>query len=65
MCQTPEELCAELYGDFIRENAGRKEKVLFESTQKGGMMFGYTGNYIRVERPYDRACIGKIVEIVL
>jgi len=60
-----EELCAELHGDFVRENEGRKEKVLFESTQKGGMMFGYTGNYIRVERPYDKTFIGKIVEIIL
>jgi hypothetical protein len=24
------------------------------------MMYGYTGNYIRVERPYDKNKIGKI-----
>ena len=24
------------------------------------MMYGYTGNYIRVERPYDKNKIGQI-----
>jgi threonylcarbamoyladenosine tRNA methylthiotransferase MtaB len=39
--------------------------VLFESTDKGGKMFGYTRNYIKVERPYDSALIGQIVDVVL
>jgi hypothetical protein len=30
---------------------------------KGGKMFGYTENYLRVERPYDKDLIGKIVEM--
>jgi len=60
-----EALCTDLHDDFLRENAGRKERVLFESTLKGGMMYGYTENYIRVERPYDKSLIGKIVEIFL
>jgi hypothetical protein len=37
--------------------------VLFESTMKGGRMFGYTENYIQVERPYDKEQIGRIVEV--
>jgi len=54
-----------LYEQFVEKNRGRSEKVLFESTQKGGKMFGYTGNYIRIEAPYNRELIGKIAEIVI
>ena len=54
-----------LHAEFTAANAGRKAQVLFESTMKGGKMFGYTENYLRVERPYDKTMIGKIVEVVL
>ena len=54
-----------LHADFTAANAGRKAQVLFESTLKGGKMFGYTENYLRVERPYDKQMIGKIVEVTL
>lgn len=60
-----EDLCAELHTEFILANAGIKEKVLFESTDKSGMMAGYTGNYIRVERPYCKALSGMISDVVL
>ena len=61
--QMLEELCRELHDEFLKANAGVREKVLFESTDRNGMMEGYTGNYIRVSRPYDAELIGKIVEI--
>jgi len=54
-----------LYEQFVEKNRGRSERVLFESTQKGGKMFGYTGNYIRIEAPYNRELIGKIADIVI
>ena len=60
-----EDLCRELHEDFIRANAGVKEKVLFESTDRKGMMEGYTGNYIRISRPYDPELIGKIIEVTI
>ena len=63
--QMLEELSEKLYSDFIEANKGVKEKVLFESTDKNGMMEGYTGNYIRVSRKYDAELIGKIVDVVL
>ena len=63
--QMLEELCARLYEEFIEANKGVKETVLFESTDKKGMMEGYTGNYIRVARPYDPELIGRIVEVIL
>ena len=60
-----EALCCELHREFMEMNKGVAEKVLFESTDKKGMMEGYTGNYIRVSRPYDPEMIGKIVDVVL
>ena len=44
---------------------GMKAHVLFESSEKEGMMAGYTENYIRIEKPYDAAMTGKIVEVEL
>lgn len=60
-----EELCARLHAEFIEANRGIREKVLFESTCRSGLMEGYTGNYIRVSRPYDPELVGKLVEVVL
>lgn len=60
-----EKLCAELHASFIEANRGIKERVLFESTDRGGRMEGYTGNYIRIEREYDTALCGKIVDVVI
>ena len=63
--QMLEDLCRELHEEFIQANKGVAEKVLFESTDRKGMMEGYTGNYIRVSREYDPDMIGKIVDVVL
>lgn len=60
-----EELSGVLHGEFIRQNSGREAKVLFESKSKGGMMSGYTENYIRVERPYDSSLVGRITSVVI
>lgn len=63
--QLLEDLCAKLHQEFLESNKGITEKVLFESTDRKGMMEGYTGNYIRVSRPYDPELIGKIVELII
>ncbi len=60
-----QELSDRLHAAFTAANAGRPAKVLFESTMKGGKMFGYTENYLRIERPYDKEWINKIVEITI
>ncbi len=54
-----------LYNNYVSRYIGTNVKVLFESTQKGGMMYGYTQNYIKVERKYDKQQIGKIIDLVL
>ncbi len=63
--QMLEDLCLQLHNRFIEDNKGVAEKVLFESTDRKGMMEGYTGNYIRVSRPYDPEMIGKIADVVI
>lgn len=54
-----------LYNRFVEMNSGREEEVLFESPAKGGLMYGYTRNYIKVERPYNKILIGKIVKVII
>ncbi|MBR5100785.1 MAG: tRNA (N(6)-L-threonylcarbamoyladenosine(37)-C(2))-methylthiotransferase MtaB [Bacteroidales bacterium] len=63
--QRLEALSDRLHAEFTAANTGREARVLFESTMKGGKMFGYTENYLRVERPYDKDLIGRIVEITI
>ena len=58
-------VCDRLPGDFCRRACGTEDTVLFESTMRGGMMFGYTGNYRRVKAPYDRSRINTICRVTL
>ena len=63
--QMLEELSAQLHAEFLESNKGVAEQVLFESTDRKGMMEGYTGNYIRISRPFDPALIGKIIDVTI
>ncbi len=60
-----EKLCRRLHADFCRSGIGMEQDVLFESTMRDRMMFGYTGNYRRVKVPYDRSRINAIVRVKL
>lgn len=60
-----EELCSGLHAEFVESNRGVRERVLFESTCREGRMEGYTGNYIRIERPYDESLVGQLVDVVI
>ncbi len=60
-----EELCVRLHSEFVASQKGTRVSVLFESKEKDETMGGYSGNYIRVTRPYDPALSGKIVEVTL
>ena len=60
-----ETLCGELHSEFVAKNRGRHSQVLWESDVKDGMMGGYTGNYIRVERPYDPALVNMVEDITI
>lgn len=60
-----EALCEELHSEFTRSCKGMTGYVLWEGAEKGGKMAGYTGNYLRVERPFDPEKIGTIERITL
>ena len=60
-----EELCKTLNEEFIASQKGVREQVLFEKDNNDGVMSGYTGNYIKVDRPWDPTLAGKIVEVTL
>ncbi len=60
-----EELCKSLNEEFISSQKGVRERVLFEDSNNNGIIGGYTGNYIRVERKWDENLAGKIVEVTL
>lgn len=60
-----EALCSRLHEEFVSSQKGTRVQVLFESKEKGGTMSGYSGNYIRVTRPYDPSLVGQITELEL
>ena len=60
-----EELCGRLHGAFCARAVGTEDEVLFESTRRGGMMFGFTGSYRRVRVPYDAARVNAICRVKL
>lgn len=60
-----DELCRELHSEFCRRAVGGEADVLFESTMRGGMMYGYTGNYVRVKAPYQRNLINTVSRVKL
>jgi threonylcarbamoyladenosine tRNA methylthiotransferase MtaB len=51
--------------EFHKLNTGKPAEVLFENTRVGGMISGYTGNYIRVEYPWDQKLSGQIKKVFL
>ncbi|MBO7219677.1 MAG: tRNA (N(6)-L-threonylcarbamoyladenosine(37)-C(2))-methylthiotransferase MtaB, partial [Alistipes sp.] len=44
---------------------GTTAEVLFESTMRGGMMTGFTSNYLKIKVPYDKRYINQIVKVCL
>ncbi len=60
-----EELCTELHREFVGGCLGDTARVLFESADKGGMMSGYTENYIKVWTEYEPSLIGRASTVIL
>lgn len=50
---------------FYKSFAGKRAAVLFEAYNKKGLMYGFTGNYIRVEAEYDKSLINRTVTVLL
>jgi threonylcarbamoyladenosine tRNA methylthiotransferase MtaB len=45
---------------FLEQNIGLEARVLFEHAKSNGMISGYTGNYVRVQHPWDQSLAGVI-----
>ncbi len=58
-----EGLSETLHSEFCQKAIGRVESVLFESTVKGGRIFGYTGEYRRVAVSYQKGLSGCVVDV--
>ena len=50
---------------FYNENKGRKEYVLWEDSKNKKIMSGFSGNYIKVEAPYNADMINTFTEVIL
>ena len=59
------EISARKTDAFYREHAGYQAEVLWESSQKGGLMFGFTENYIKVSCPYDKSKVNTFERITV
>ena len=60
-----EELSDVLYKSFATKYLGSEREVLFESTDRHGMMYGYTDNYLRAKCKYDTSKINQICMVRL
>jgi threonylcarbamoyladenosine tRNA methylthiotransferase MtaB len=56
-------LSSALLRKFYERHTGIDEQALFEDANKGGKMFGYTRNYIKVETPYNPALAGRVIDV--
>jgi threonylcarbamoyladenosine tRNA methylthiotransferase MtaB len=50
---------------FYEQHIGKNFMVLFEAEESGGMMNGFTENYIKVKTPYDPLLVNELVEVKL
>ena len=51
--------------EFFLSQKGKVDKVLFESCHKNGLMYGHTGNYIRVGAACKKELINQVVSVEL
>ena len=50
---------------FYESQKGKTYPVLWESRYNGESMVGFTNNYVKVERPYDKAMVNCVESITL
>jgi len=50
---------------FTELHRGETRKVLFESTEKNGLIDGYTDNYIKVQAAYNAEYVNNVVDWVV
>lgn len=50
---------------FYAEHKGEAATVLWESAKKDGLMFGFTENYIKLSRPYDKSRVNTFEQVTI
>ncbi len=50
---------------FYSEHEGYEATALWESKKDGGLMYGFTENYIKVSRPYDKTKVNTFERITV
>ena len=50
---------------FYQTQIGKILPVLWEHEDKDGIMFGFTENYVRVQKPYDQNSVNQIENLKL
>src|SRR5690606_33303313 len=50
---------------FYEQQLGKVEEVLFESDNKGGMMHGFSKNYVKVQTEYDPLLVNETFSVKL
>jgi threonylcarbamoyladenosine tRNA methylthiotransferase MtaB len=50
---------------FYEQRKGSQSTVIFEYENKGGWMFGFTENYVKIRAPYDGQLCGFPVNVTL
>ena len=50
---------------FYEQQLGATREVLFEAEEKGGMMTGFTDNYVKVTTQYDPLLVDTLVSVTL
>ncbi len=51
------------HNQFMKLNIGKTADVLFEKTRRHEMISGFTGNYLRVEYPWQSGLAGEIKKV--
>ncbi|HEX2921348.1 MAG TPA: tRNA (N(6)-L-threonylcarbamoyladenosine(37)-C(2))-methylthiotransferase MtaB [Bacteroidales bacterium] len=51
------------HNDFCIKNEGARSEVLFEHARSDGKISGFTGNYLKVEHPWDSNLAGKVIPV--
>lgn len=50
---------------FYKKHIGQDAKILVESSEKDGVMYGFTDNYLKVEIPFDASLSNTIQKVHL
>ncbi|MEC5394834.1 tRNA (N(6)-L-threonylcarbamoyladenosine(37)-C(2))-methylthiotransferase MtaB [Bergeyella sp. RCAD1439] len=51
--------------EFYRSQLGKVLPVLWEHENKNGMMYGFTANYVRVQKPFEAGSVNAVEEVRL